>query len=503
MSGLRDKLLRLRSAQAAQAERLAGMVETPAQAAEAGADGGAATGVSMSGARVVVEPQAQQVQAIESATADSPVGEGAGAFAGDMSASVDLAGSDEREDVLEPAWGEIGVRLVRTPEGDLLIRECRYPLAHRHGAHALEELLEAQPALSAFDEANAKQSKGVEAGRVSGDRAVREGMNMLFLDLETTGLGVGAGNVPFMVGLAYMQEETFVVEQILIRHPAEERAMIGYLSALLPRFTHLVTYNGRTFDCPVLYNRFVLHGYRSFDWQPVHIDLLHPSRSVWRNTLVSCKLSHVEEERLGIKRNDDVPGSLAPAIYFQYLADGNPEPLHGVFRHNEIDMLSLAALAIRFGHFLAGGVGSRLPLPEEAEELLRTGLWLERMGRTDLAEPLYARFAVHPRPTFKSLCLLAERDKKCGNWHRAVLLWQKAVLLASETARPGYEAHIELAMYYEHRTKELEQALQLAEQAFELAAMRHAGLRMDGKRRAELDVIRKRINRLQLKRSKG
>ncbi|QHW35363.1 hypothetical protein GZH47_29460 [Paenibacillus rhizovicinus] len=420
----------------------------------------------------------------------------------------------------------MGVRLIRSPEGDFLVRESRYPLSHRHGVHGLEELLEALPALAAFDEFGNVRGKGDRPSQRSGigdtkieatenedtateDAATEVGigednrMNPLFLDLETTGLGVGAGNLPFMVGLAYMREETFIVEQMLIRHPAEERAMIGYLSTLLPKFTHLVTYNGRTFDWPVLYNRFILHGYRSFDWQPVHIDLLHPSRSVWRNTLVSCRLSHVEEERLGIKRDDDVPGSLAPAIYFQYLADGNPEPLHGVFKHNEIDMLSLAALAIRFGHFLGGGVGSRIPVPEEAEEILRTGLWLERMGRPELAEPLYARFTAHPRPTAKCLCLLAERDKKCGNWQRAVLLWQKAVLLTGETSRPDYEAHIELAMYYEHKTKELEQALQLAEQALEMAARRHAGLRLDGKRRIEMDVIRKRIDRLRLKRSKG
>ncbi|NBC68080.1 hypothetical protein GT003_03610 [Paenibacillus sacheonensis] len=396
--------------------------------------------------------------------------------------------SEPHKQSLEPAWEELGVQLIESADGDFLVRESRYPLAHWHGSHRLAELVETQPALAAFNRAD------------SDDHGV---MNLLFLDLETTGLGVGAGNVPFMVGLAYMLDDMFIVKQMLIRHPAEERAMIGYLRALLPSFTHLVTYNGRTFDWPVLYNRFILHGHRSFEWNPVHIDLLHPSRSVWRNTLVSCRLSHVEEERLGIKREDDVPGSLAPAIYFQYLADANPEPLLGVFEHNETDMLSLAALAIRFGHFLGGGMGTRIPLPDEAEELLRTGLWLERMGKAELAESLYARFAVHERPSAKCLCLLAERDKKCGNWHRAVLLWQKAVHLSADLTWPDYEAHIELAMYYEHRTKELEQALLLAEQALEMAARRQAGHRVQSKRRTELDLIRKRIERLRLKRSKG
>ncbi|SFI32324.1 hypothetical protein SAMN02799624_00349 [Paenibacillus sp. UNC496MF] len=486
MSGLRDKLLRMKSAQAAQAERLAGMAEQPpADAVRAEAPGFAAGAHGPEAAEGREEGEA--------VTFGEGVGGAAGAAADEAAAAIGSIGDavsgesgPAAQEELHPAWSGMGVRLVSSTEGEFLVRETRYPLSHRHGAHRLDEWHGVQEAMSAFG-----------AGDDSGYR------NALFLDLETTGLGVGAGNVPFMVGLAYVQDDRFVVEQMLIRHPAEERAMIGYLSAMLPTFTHLVTYNGRTFDWPVLHNRFILHGHRAFKWEPVHIDLLHPSRSVWRNTLASCKLSRVEEDRLGISREDDVPGSLAPAIYFQYLADGDPEPLRGVFAHNETDMLSLAALAIRFGHFLAGGVGTRVAMPEEAEELLRTGLWLERMGKTELAEPLYVRFAEHPRPSYRGLCLLAERDKKCGNWSRAVLLWQKAVRTSGDAVLPDYEAHIELAMYYEHKTKELERALQLAEQAFELAAGRRAGLRARGKRPGELDLIRKRIDRLRLKRSKG
>ncbi|RAP78220.1 ribonuclease H-like domain-containing protein [Paenibacillus montanisoli] len=446
MSGLRDKLLRLRSSQTAQEERQAGLVSQP------------------------------EVEAVQ---AQKPLEEA-------VQAGPPAAPSESPEETLSPEWEEMGVRIVQSTEGAFLVRESRYPLMHRHGIHELTELAEVQHSLDSF-----RKPENADPGYA----------NLLFLDLETTGLGVGAGNVPFMVGLAYAQDESFIVEQMLIRHPAEERAMIGYLSNLLPSFTHLVTYNGRTFDWPVLYNRFILHGFRTFQWEPIHIDLLHPSRSVWRNTLVSCKLSHVEEERLGITRKDDVPGSLAPAIYFQFLADGKAAPLLGVFEHNEIDMLSLAALAIRFGHLLGGNLGKGpVPMPQEVEELLRTGLWLEKMGKTELAEPLFAAVAEHPRPTRKCLCMLAERDKKCGNWQRAVILWQKAVEDAgSRAGRHDYEAHIELAMYYEHKTKQLDEALVLAEEAYEIAQRRLAGLRLQGKRRAELELLRKRIERLQKK----
>lgn len=489
MSGLRDRLLRMRAAQTAQAERLAGMVEREESDEVGESTHGDANGADEAAARSRVEGRGMQAatvteesDALTRIEADAETGAEAEAFVAERSAD---AGNDES---LGTAWSRLGVRVVSSQEGDFLVRERRYAMDYRHGVHALDELLEALPALAAFD----------KHPRNDGDYA-----NLLFLDLETTGLGVGAGNVPFMIGLAYMQENEFVVEQMLIRHHAEERAMIAYLCGLLPSFTHLVTYNGRTFDWPVLYNRFIMNGFREFQWEPQHIDLLHPSRAVWRNTLTSCKLSHVEEERLGITRDDDVPGSMAPAIYFQYLADGDPGPLLGVFKHNEIDMLSLAALAIRFGHFLGGRVGSALPVPEESEELLRTGLWLERMGKPELSEPLYALFAEHRGASAKCLCLLAERDKKCGNWQRAVLLWQKAVQATQESPWPEYEAHIELAMYYEHKTKELEQALLLAEAAFELAGRRRAGVRTVSKHRSELERIRKRIDRLRLKRSKG
>src|SRR5690606_19649763 len=95
---------------------------------------------------------------------------------------------------------------------------------------------------------------------------------VLFLDLETTGLGVGAGNVPFMIGIAYMSNEHFVVEQALIRHPAEERAMLAYLAEKLPHFTYLATYNGKTFDWPLVQNRFILSGLGRNIWEPKHLD---------------------------------------------------------------------------------------------------------------------------------------------------------------------------------------------------------------------------------------
>lgn len=393
---------------------------------------------------------------------------------------------EEDEKWLSPVWETLGVKLHTNSTGSFLLRKIVYPCDFRHGLHAIQELYEAAPGLSAFHSASQTAAEQI-----------------LFLDLETTGLGVGAGNVPFMVGIGYMSKDHFVIEQTLIRHPAEERAMLMYLAEKLLHYTFLATYNGKTFDWPLVQNRFIMNGLGRKMWEPQHLDFLHPARSVWRNTLISCKLSHVEEERLGIHRKDDVPGSLAPQLYFQYLANGDPAPLEGVFRHNETDMLSLACLAIRFGHLLNGNIETFIPLPDEPEEMVRTGLWLERMGKTELPCQLFnlAMKADHANPS--TLLMLAARDKKAGNWVRAVLLWQKAIIHSSSNfGSAAHDASIELAMYYEHKLKDYESALGHASLAFEHALNHSLLIRRDTKKRAELEALRNRIARLRRKTEK-
>ncbi|WP_052703130.1 ribonuclease H-like domain-containing protein [Paenibacillus beijingensis] len=399
---------------------------------------------------------------------------------------------------LDPRWGRLGVRMAGNAYGEFLLRKTIYPLFHRHGHHSLSEWGTVAGRLAAIHSRAAADGQSTRTGGQSGDDDLLQAEQVLFLDLETTGLGVGAGNVPFMVGIAYAEGGSFVVEQYLIRHPAEERAMLGHLTEKLAKFRYLVTYNGKTFDWPVMENRFIMNGMGRGIWRPLHLDLLHPSRSIWRNTLVSCRLSHVEEEKLGIERGEDVPGSLAPSIYFQFLADGNPEPLAGVFRHNELDMLSLAVLAIRFGHLLGGGIGRELQAPSEPEEMLRTGLWLEKMGRREEAEALYARVTAAEAVSPSTLLPLAARDKKAGNWQRAVLLWQKAAAAMEEAAIPSWSAHVELAMYYEHKCRDFGKALTFASVALSLAVRNPALMRRENgsKRRDELEALRKRKERL-------
>ncbi|EXX89834.1 hypothetical protein BG53_13830, partial [Paenibacillus darwinianus] len=223
-----------------------------------------------------------------------------------MDATTDASPDGSAGEQLASGWRGMNVRTQSNEWGDFLLRRIEYELDHRHGEHRLAELAEAAPALAAFHPA---QTDGPSPD------------SMLFLDLETTGLGSGTGNVPFMTGLGYAEGDRFIVEQALIRHPAEERAMLHHVQRKLEERPYLITYNGRTFDWPLLAGRYIMNGMGRRTANPLHLDFLHPSRSLWRNTLASCRLSQVEEERLGISRKDDVPGSLAPAIYFQFLAD--------------------------------------------------------------------------------------------------------------------------------------------------------------------------------------
>src|SRR5690606_2166830 len=187
--------------------------------------------------------------------------------------------------------------------------------------------------------------------------------------------------------IGFFTDDEFVVQQLFVRNPGEEYAMLAYFAELASEYTHIVTYNGRSFDWPILQNRFVLNRIPFDGSELEQLDLLYISRNLWKHSLESCRLSKVEEERLGIRRVDDVSGALAPMIYFQYLADGNIEPLEGVFFHNELDVLTLATLASHLGAILNGDADwQRL----EAEDLYRIGVWL-----TDSELPMLADEAFH------------------------------------------------------------------------------------------------------------
>ena len=176
-----------------------------------------------------------------------------------------------------------------------------------------------------------------------------------FLDTETSGLAGGTGTYAFLVGVARFAESgEFVLQQFFMRDPSEEPAMLEGLAQFLAPAHALVTFNGKAFDAPLLATRYRLHNipipFKDF----AHLDLLPLARRLWRDRLESRTLKYLEENILQAPRTiEEVPGYEIPYLYFDYLRDGDARPLKGVFYHNAMDVVAMAALLSHTAALLA------------------------------------------------------------------------------------------------------------------------------------------------------
>ena len=178
--------------------------------------------------------------------------------------------------------------------------------------------------------------------------AVPDRDSIVFLDTETTGMQ-GAGMVPFLVGLGFFKGDDFHVVQYFIRDFDEEPSMLHALGKMLERFRLVVTYNGATFDIPLLESRFILARFENSLIGMPHLDLLTGARRLWRNGHGSCRLVALEREIVSFLRGPDIPGSMIPRVYFDFVNHGSSlayRQLQSVFSHNVYDIVSLAALTV-------------------------------------------------------------------------------------------------------------------------------------------------------------
>jgi len=295
----------------------------------------------------------------------------------------------------------------------------------------------------------------------------------LFLDTETTGLAGGTGTYAFLVGLAWWDAGGLEVEQLFLRDYSEEHAVLEALAGRMAERCVLVTFNGRSFDWPLLETRYRMTRRISPAPPTAHLDLLHPARQLWRLKFGSVRLMDLEQHVLvplgGIdwRREGDIPGALIPQAYFSYLRGGGPEALSQVFRHNQMDLRGLAALATRLVALLTDPDAST----SDAFELYGLSRLVERRGSPEDARRLYERALAAGLPeeadraARRELARLAKREH---DFDRATELWED---ILGET-RDGLDAYEQLAIYYEHRAGAPEQALELTRQA--LAALRLA-----------------------------
>jgi len=168
---------------------------------------------------------------------------------------------------------------------------------------------------------------------------------ILYLDIETTSLAKSSGNLPFLIGMCHTSDTQVITRQIFMRSPAEEKSALVELIRLIDGSDAVVTYNGTSFDIEILRSRLHLHKLPDPFMQRKHLDLLHVTRKLWKNTLPSRSLGYIEMCLLGVARNGmEIPGSQIPQIYYDFIRTGNPELIPGVLYHNEVDIISLAAL---------------------------------------------------------------------------------------------------------------------------------------------------------------
>ena len=320
------------------------------------------------------------------------------------------------------------------------------------------------------------------------DAAMPDPSRLIFLDTETTGLAGGTGTCAFLIGIGNVEGMKFVVRQFFLRDYPEEKALLESLAEALADCDGLVTFNGKTFDVPLLETRYALARMKSPLERLVHFDALHPSRRLWKLRLESCKLTVLEEAILGIAREGDVPGSEIPAIYFDYLRSGDARGLQPVFYHNALDVVSLAALTVELARTLGEGGAESLESPLDLFSLSRI---LGSAGSKEKSITTCRQaLAVGLPQQIESLALkhLAAEFKRQRQHESAVEFWLE---LSRREPPLAVEALEELAMHYEHRLRNLEQALE-----FTLAALAH----LDGQfpsppHRARFARRRERIQR--------
>src|SRR5258705_7618994 len=297
--------------------------------------------------------------------------------------------------------------------------------------------------------------------------ALQDPEKWLFLDTETTGLAGGTGTYAFLIGLAWWDAGGLQIEQFFMRDFAEEHSLLQELSQRVAERPVLVTFNGKSFDWPLLENRFTMTRSIALPKLAAHLDLLHPARALWKLRLGSGRLVELERHilaapRLGWHRENDVSSALIPQFYFDYLRGGPAEPLVGVVRHNQMDLRGLAALFGKINEMLSESSGAVNGV--ESLDLFGLSRFLQRRGEDDRAhsacsQALAIGLPAEFRP--KAHRELAQMAKRRGEHAQA------AEILLEIIADPhdGLHACEQLAIYYERHAKDLAKAVQFSELA--------------------------------------
>jgi uncharacterized protein YprB with RNaseH-like and TPR domain len=363
-----------------------------------------------------------------------------------------------------------------TPRGDVFIAEQSYLPDYRHGVSPIG----CTPPFSMISQwANDTRLANIPLPKLA------------FLDTETSGLSGGTGTYAFMVGIARFVDNQFLLRQFFMRDPTEEPAMLEAIAEFLAPTQALVTFNGKAFDAPLLTTRYRLHHIPVPYADYSHLDLLPLARRLWRDRLESRALKYLEEHILGLTRSsEEVPGYEIPWLYFDYLRTGDARPLAGVFYHNAMDVVAMAALLTHVNEMMQHPYEGRV---EYGLDFIALGKLFEDLGYWEEAARLFERglqldltetdFGV----AVKRLSIL---QKKRGDFEQAVRLWEAAA------ANGHIYAHIEMAKYYEHKCRDVKTALKWTRSALEHVEQADLPIYM---RKHWLEEIGHRLERLERK----
>ncbi|MBS4173233.1 ribonuclease H-like domain-containing protein [Bacillus sp. FJAT-49736] len=328
-----------------------------------------------------------------------------------------------------------------------LIREIRFPLDHYHGKYPFRDFLKAVDLWNRYDGKHPLSAKGFQPSE------------LFFFDTETTGLGGGTGNTIFILGYASFTDNEVILKQHFLTEPGMEVPLYySFLENI--NYKTLVTYNGKAFDWPQVKTRHTLIR----DHLPKlpafgHFDLYHASRRMWKSKMESVKLVNVEKDILQFERKDDIPGYLAPMIYFDYVERKNPEGVIEILKHNENDILSLITL---YTH-LTMQILQVDPMQTNEEKLL-IGKWFDYIGEEKIAFDTYSHIA--EGNNMEAKYELAYKLKRRKEYEKAKLLWEEAALSGERSIQK--QSYIELAKLMEHQYRNYRQAQEYVLRAISL-----------------------------------
>jgi uncharacterized protein YprB with RNaseH-like and TPR domain len=338
----------------------------------------------------------------------------------------------------------ISGQVVETSAGEHFETEKLYQRHRRHGSMDISTLIELPEDL---------------LDSLSGNTILRSHpKRWAFLDTETTGLAGGAGTYAFLIGVGSIDEEGFRVRQFFMRDFGEESSLLARLTEHLSHFDVLITYNGKTYDVPLLETRYRMARAKPPFARLAHLDLLHGARRLWKLRLDSCRLVDLENQILGLEREGDLPGEMIPYYYFQYLRTQQAFQLVPIFHHNVMDIVSLACLTAVVPFAFRSPADAAL---RHGADLVGLARWLAQAERFEEAVSLFRRAVDLGLPDnllFKTLWEIGRLEKKLERYAAALAVYTD---LAAGKNPYRVSALEELAKHYERRERNYAMALEM------------------------------------------